>query len=165
LQTLLERNQNPFILFIDPHTFMTTPLLLIISLTAILSNLALPWLVLTGEQNMSVGASNITHGVNPTNGIQVGNATYDNMTATESTNTTATNTTTSSPSVFLQEVIRALQTGDNEEAETLLDGGQAVMSAAPEDARKQFEIGLRVLSGGDISEAIKYFEQANQTLG
>jgi hypothetical protein len=39
------------------------------------------------------------------------------------------------------------------------------MSAAPEDARKQFEIGLRVLSGGDISEAIKYFEQANQTLG
>jgi hypothetical protein len=38
------------------------------------------------------------------------------------------------------------------------------MSNAPVDARKQFEIGLRVLNGGDISEAIKYFEAANQTL-
>lgn len=144
---------------------MPTRSLLINYLTAILSLLALPWLVWAGEQNMSAVASNITKGVNLTNGVQFGNATDDNMTATVSANTTATNITTSSPSMFLQEVIRALQTGDNAEAKILLDGAQAAMSDAPEDATKQFEIGLRVLTGGDISEAIKYFEQANQTLG
>lgn len=144
---------------------MPTPSLLINYLTAILSLLALPWLVWAGEQNMSAVASNITKGVNLTNGVQFGNATDDNMTAIVSANTTATNITTSSPSMFLQEVIRALQTGDNAEAKILLDGAQAAMSDAPEDATKQFEIGLRVLTGGDISEAIKYFEQANQTLG
>jgi hypothetical protein len=91
-----------------------------------------------------------------TNVTRFGNVTDANLTTSDNT--------TSSAGLFLEEVIKALQTGDNDEAKNLITGAQSAMSNAPVDARKQFEIGLRVLNGGDISEAIKYFEAANQTL-
>jgi hypothetical protein len=144
---------------------MTKQLLLVISLSAIVSIFILLSLTLTGERNLDAGASNITKGANYANGTQYSNTTDPTTTGTEANNITSTTSTTSSASMFLQEVIRALQTGNNEQANALLDAGQTTMSDAPDDARKQFEVGLRVLGGGDISEAIKYFEQANQTLG
>lgn len=135
---------------------MSKQLLLILSLSVTVSALALPSLKLTVEQNMGADASNITKAANMTNVTTFGNVTDINMTASDNT--------TSSARLYLEEVIKALQTGDNEAAKTLITGAQAAMSNAPVDARKQFEIGLRVLNGGDISEAIKYFEAANQTL-
>lgn len=135
---------------------MSKQLLLILSLSVTVSALALPSLKLTVEQNMGADASNITKAANMTNVTPFGNVTDNNITASDNT--------TSSARIYLEEVIKALQTGDNEAAKTLITGAQAAMSNAPVDARKQFEIGLRVLNGGDISEAIKYFEAANQTL-
>jgi hypothetical protein len=135
---------------------MSKQLLLILSLSVTVCALASPSLKLTVDQNMDAGASNITRAAYMTNITQFGNVTDINMTASDNT--------TSSAGVYLEEVIKALQTGDNEEAKTLITGAQAALSNAPVDARKQFEIGLRVLNGGDISEAIKYFEAANQTL-
>lgn len=135
---------------------MSKQLLLILSLSVTVSALALPSLKLIVEQNMGADAINITKAANMTNVTPFGNVTDNNITASDNT--------TSSARIYLEEVIKALQIGDNEEAKTLITGAQAAMSNAPVDARKQFEIGLRVLNGGDISEAIKYFEAANQTL-
>jgi hypothetical protein len=136
---------------------MSKQLLLILSLSVTVSALALPSLKLPVDQNnIEADASNLTNAENLTNVIQVGNVTDDNLTALDNT--------TNSAGLYLDAVIKALQTGDNEEANTLIAGGQSALSNAPVDARKQFEIGVRVLNGGDISEAIKYFEAANQTL-
>ena len=136
---------------------MSKQLLLILSLSVTVSALALPSLKLPIDQNnIDADASNLTKTGNLTNGTQFGNVTDDNLTALDNT--------TSSAGLYLEEVIKALQTGDNEEAKTLITGAQSALSNAPVDARKQFELGLRVLNGGDISEAIKYFEAANQTL-
>jgi hypothetical protein len=136
---------------------MGKQLLLILSLSVTVSILALPSLKLTFEQNMDAGASNITTAANMANVTPPGDATDTGMTGSDNT--------TSSARTYLEEIIKALQASDNEGAKTLITGAQAGMSNAPIDARKQFEIGLRVLDGGDISEAIKYFEAANQTLG
>jgi hypothetical protein len=135
---------------------MGKQLLLILSLSVTVSILALPSLKLTFEQNMDAGASNITTAANMANVTQSGNAT--------DTGTTGSDNATSSARMYLEGIIKALQAADNEGAKTLITGAQAGMSNVPIDARKQFEIGLRVLDGGDISEAIKYFEAANQTL-
>ena len=136
---------------------MSKQLLLILSLSITVSALALPSLKLPVDQNnIDADASNLTTAGNLTNVTQVGNVTDDNLTVLDNT--------TNSAELYLDAVIKALQTGDNEEANTLIAGAQSALSNAPEDARKQFEIGVRVLNGGDISEAIKYFEAANQTL-
>jgi hypothetical protein len=128
---------------------MGKQLLLILSLSVTVSILALP--------SLDSGASNITTAANMANVTPPGNATDTGMTGSDNT--------TSSARMYLEEIIKALQGADNEGAKTLITGAQVGMSNAPIDARKQFEIGLRVLNGGDISEAIKYFEAANQTLG
>jgi hypothetical protein len=136
---------------------MGKQLLLILSLSVTVSILALPLLKLTFEQNMDAGASNITTAANMVNVTRPGNTTDTGMTGSYNA--------TSSARIYLEGIIKALQAADNEGAKTLITGAQAGMSNVPIDARKQFEIGLRVLDGGDISEAIKYFEAANQTLG
>ena len=136
---------------------MSKQLLLILSLSVTVSALALPSLKLpVGQNNIDADASILTNAGNLTNVTQFGNVTDDNLTALDNT--------TSSAGLYLEEIIKALQTGDNKEANTLLAGAPSALSNAPVDARKQFEIGLRVLNGGDISEAIKYFEAANQIL-
>jgi hypothetical protein len=135
---------------------MGKQLLLILSLSVTVSILALPSLKLTFEQNMDAGASNITTAANMADVTQSGNAT--------DTGVTGSDNATSSARMYLEGIIKALQAADNEGAKTLITGAQAGMSNVPIDARKQLEIGLRVLDGGDISEAIKYFEAANQTL-
>jgi hypothetical protein len=136
---------------------MSKQLLLIFSISVTVYMLALPSLKLPVDQNnIDAHASNLTKAENLTNVTRFGNVTDANLTTSDNT--------TSSAGLFLEEVIKALQTGDNEEAKNLITGAQSAMSNAPVDARKQFEIGLRVLNGGDISEAIKYFEAANQTL-
>jgi hypothetical protein len=136
---------------------MSKQLLLIFSISVTVYTLALPSLKLPVDQNnIDAHASNLTKAGNLTNVTHFGNVTDANL--------SASNNTTSSAGLYLEEIIKALQTGDNEEAKTLITGAQSAMSNAPVDARKQFEIGLRVLNGGDISEAIKYFEAANQTL-
>jgi hypothetical protein len=135
---------------------MGKQLLLIISLSVTVSILALPSLKLTFKQNMDAGASNITTAANMANVTRSGNATDTGVTGSDNA---------TSARMYLEGIIKALQAADNEGAKTLITGAQAGMSNAPIDARKQFEIGLRVLDGGDISEAIKYFEAANQTLG
>jgi hypothetical protein len=136
---------------------MSNQLLLILFLSVTVSTLVLPSLKLTVIQDIDAAASNMTMAANMANFTQSNNVTATNMTTSDNA--------TSSARIYLEEVIKALQASDNEGAKTLIAGAQAGMANAPEDARKQFEIGLRVLGGGDVSEAIKYFEAANQTLG
>ena len=136
---------------------MSNQLHLILFLSVTVSSLALPSLKLTVVQDIDAGASNLTRVANMANVTQSNNITASNMTVSDNA--------TSSAGMYLEELIKALQASDNEGAKSLIAGAQAGMLDAPEDARKQFEIGLRVLGGGDVSEAIKYFEAANQILG
>jgi hypothetical protein len=86
---------------------MSKQLLLIFSISVTVYTLALPSLKLPVDQN-NIDAHASNRAGNLTNVTRFGNVTDANLTTSDNT--------TSSAGLFLEEVIKALQTGDNDEA-------------------------------------------------